>query len=110
MSEERLYLTLIAISGVSDFELELKPSHSKRYWGRYYPNISLIRLYALDEVGNQLPDEDLIREGLHELTHHIQYHHIPFWERKKGIMHDSDFWMMFKGMYESHFGKELDAV
>lgn len=107
MTEKRLYLTLIAISGVSDFELELKPTHSKKYWGRYFPQRRLIRLYALNEDGEQYSNEDLVREGLHELTHHIQYHHIPFWERKRGIMHDSDFWMMYKSMYKTHFGKEL---
>ena len=110
MTEEQLYSILVEISGVSDFHLELKQTYSKSYWGRYFPQRRLIRLYALQEDGNQYPREDLIREGLHELTHHIQYHHVPFWERKKGVMHDEDFWIMFKGMYFDHFGEELGGI
>lgn len=105
MTEESLYQKLVEISGVTDFHLELKPSYSKWYWGKYFTKRCVIRLYALDEYGNQYPDEDLIREGLHELTHHIQYHHIPFWKRKKGVMHDAEFWELFRAMQEVAFGK-----
>lgn len=100
MNEEQLYRTLVELSDVEDFKLELKPSHSANYWGMYFPARKLIRLYALDEYGNQYPDEILIKEGLHELTHHIQYNHIPFWTRKRGVMHDEMFWDIYRGMME----------
>ena len=106
LTEEKLYNILVEVSGVSDFHLELKPVYSKTYWGRYFPKKSLIRLYALKECGEQYPDEDLIREGLHELTHHIQYHHVPFWTRKKGVMHDYDFWELYNRMLKSYFKGE----
>lgn len=98
LNQEELYRKLVEISDVEDFILELKPTYSKKYWGRYFPNRKLVRLYALDENGEQYPDEDLLREGLHEVTHHIQHHHIPYWTRKFGVMHDEDFWEIFRGM------------
>lgn len=98
MNQEQLYRKLVELSDVEDFILELKPICSKKYWGRYFPERKLIRLYALDEYGNQYPEEILIREGLHELTHHIQHHHIPYWTRKFGVMHDEEFWIIFEGM------------
>lgn len=110
MTETELYNKLVSISEVSDFHLELKQTYSVSYWGRYFPDRKLIRLYALDEEGKQYPDEVLIREGLHELTHHIQYHHVPFWKRKHGIMHDDEFKYIFKEMFRNHFGKELEAI
>lgn len=105
MSENELYRTIVEISGVEDFELELKNTYSKTYWGRYFPEKRLIRLYALDENGNQYDSDILIREGLHEVTHHIQYHHIPFWRRVHGTMHDSSFYAIFNGMQKTFFGK-----
>lgn len=110
MTESELYSKLVSISEISDFHLELKQVHSKTYWGRYYPDRKLIRLYALDENGEQYSNEDLLREGLHELTHHIQYHHLPFWRREKGVMHDDGFWYIFKDMFRNYFGKELEEV
>ena len=98
MTQEELYRLLVELSDVEDFVLELKPLYSKSYWGRYFPERKLIRLYALDEDGNQFPDRILIREGLHELTHHIQYNHIPYWRRKRGVMHDDEFWDIYRGM------------
>lgn len=100
MNQEELYRTLVELSDVEDFKLELKPTYSKCYWGRYFPQRKLIRLYALDETGERYPDEILIREGLHELTHHIQYNHVPYWQRIPGVMHDAEFWKLYRGMME----------
>jgi hypothetical protein len=108
VNQEQLYHKLAEISDVDDFVLELKPIHSKAYWGRYFPARKLIRLYALDENGEQYDEAILLKEGLHELTHHIQYNHIPFWERKHGVMHDEMFWEIYKGMMNKAFhGGEL---
>lgn len=107
MNQEELYRKLVEISDVDDFVLELKPIHSSSYWGRYFTERKLIRLYQLDENGVPYPDEVLIKEGLHELTHHIQYNHIPFWKRKKGIMHDEMFWSIYKGMLKQAFKQDL---
>jgi hypothetical protein len=106
MNQVELYRKLVEISDVDDFVLELKPTHSSSYWGRYFPDRKLIRLYQLDEYDQPYPDSVLIKEGLHELTHHIQYVHIPFWKREKGVMHDSEFWEIFKGMLHKAFKNE----
>ena len=105
MTKEELYRRLVDISDVDDFLLELKPTNSKCYWGRYFPSRKLIRLYALDEVGNMYPEEVLIREGLHELAHHIQHHHVPYWTRKAGVMHDSEFILLYRNMLTLAFPK-----
>ena len=103
MDELKLYQKLVEISGVDDFILELKFVHSSTYWGRYFPERRLIRLYVLDENGEPYSESVLLKEGLHELTHHIQYHHIPFWKRQKGVMHDDMFWEIYRGMLAKAF-------
>jgi hypothetical protein len=108
MDERELYHRLVSISDVDDFVLELKPCHSKSYWGRYFPDRKLIRLYALDEFGEQYDDAILLKEGLHELTHHIQYNHIPFWTRVHGVMHDDEFWEIYRGMLQKAFRESVD--
>lgn len=108
MNESELYQKLVEISGVDDFILELKPIHSSAYWGRYFPDRKLIRLYVLDENGEYYPESVLLKEGLHELTHHIQYHHIPFWKRQKGVMHDDMFWEIYRGMLAKAFNLPLE--
>jgi len=107
MDTENLYRKLVEISDVEDFVLELKPIHSSAYWGRYYPDRKLIRLYLLDENGEAYPESILLKEGLHELTHHIQYYHIPFWKRLKGVMHDEMFWEIYRGMLGKAFNHTL---
>lgn len=98
MKQEELYRRMVEISDVEDFVLELLPTYSKSYYGRYFPNRKLIRIYALNTYGDFYSDEFLLETALHELSHHIQYYHIPFWKRKAGVMHDDEFWNIFKGM------------
>ena len=104
MNRDKLFQILVEVSGVDDFELDLTETYSSSYWGRYFPKKSLVRLYGRNEDGSKVADDILIREGLHEVTHHIQYHHLPFWERRKGVMHDSLFWYTFNKMKEQYFG------
>lgn len=110
MDSIELYNKLVDISEVDDFIIELKPIHSSAYWGRYYSDRKLIRLYLLDENGNTYPEAVLLKEGLHELTHHIQYHHIPFWKRVKGVMHDEMFWSIYRGMLSRAFNFEEENI
>jgi hypothetical protein len=105
MNEQELYTYLVEVTGISDFVLELKPIYSKAYWGRYFPARKLIRIYQLDEERNPLPDTILVKEALHELAHHVQYYHVPDWERKPGIMHDSQFWEIYRGFLDTAFDR-----
>jgi hypothetical protein len=103
MNENELYGFLCGISGISDFTLELKPIHSKMFWGRYNSASKIIRIYQLDENGNPYDDHILIRESLHELVHHIQHHHIYGWKRERGKMHDQQFWELYKSLLDKAF-------
>mgnify|MGYP006976783492 CR=1 len=107
MNEAELKELLVKLSGVRDFKLELLPKYSKSYWGRYFVVRKIIRLYALDENGEQYPDDILIREATHELAHHMQYHHIPGWKPKKGVMHDSLFHELHKAFLDKAFGRKV---
>jgi hypothetical protein len=107
MNEEELYYYLVDITGISDFVLELKPVYSKSFWGRYFPARKLIRLYQLDEEGKALPDTILVKEALHEVAHHVQYYHVPGWTRKAGIMHDSQFWEIYRGFLDKAFDRHV---
>lgn len=109
MTEQELYSYLSKISGVDDFDVQFS-GHSISFWGRYFIHRKLIRLYVLDENGKQYDDEILIREGLHELTHHIQYHHVPGWERVFGVMHDDSFYTMFKSFLDKAFNRKVPVV
>ncbi|AEZ50570.1 hypothetical protein F400_gp123 [Bacillus phage BCD7] len=99
MTEQELYNKLLKISDIGDFHLEFW-GHSEDYWARYYVNKRLIVIYDRDENGDQYDESVLIREGLHELTHHIQHCYIPFWKRlaEDGKEHDSMFWELFRAM------------
>ncbi|MMZ55969.1 hypothetical protein D1872_178450 [compost metagenome] len=107
MNQQDLMDLLVELSGISDFQLELKQTYSKCYWGRYFINRKLIRIYALDEDGTQFPDDILIREATHELAHHIQFYHVPGWERQKGIVHDEQFYEIHKALMDKAFGRNV---
>ena len=79
------------LTGLMDFTVEFKEHYSTRYWGFYLTRTKTIRLYILDEEGEYVDEEIILREALHELTHHIQWYHTPGWIRKPGIAHDKEF-------------------
>lgn len=107
MNQTQLQDKLIELSGVNDFILELKPSYSKLFWGRYFIWRKIIRLYALDEHGNQYPDDILMREATHELVHHMQYYHIAGWEPTPKQPHDEQFYELHKAFLDKVFDREV---
>jgi hypothetical protein len=98
------------VSGLQDFEVEVKPTFSKRYWAKYYPLQSLVRIYGLNENGEYYPLNILIREGLHEVAHHIQWYHTPGWRRVKGVVHDAVFKEVFADLLNRYNGGELPDI
>ncbi len=103
MDSFKLLFILREISGLNDFFIELRESYSKSYWGRYYVAKKLIVVFTLDENGEYLPEKDIIRTVTHELTHHIQWHHTPGWERRKGVMHDAGFKKLHKQLLDRFY-------
>lgn len=88
MNERDLMLELYSISGCSDALVIFKREHNPNKWGDYFIQNRVIVLYVLNERGEQYSDETLIREGIHELTHHILYHHTKDYAPKDGDEHD----------------------
>lgn len=78
----------------TNFTLELR-EYSKTYFGRYDPNSNTVTLYVFqDSSCTTLFDyEDLLLTFVHEIVHCIQWHDSSF-VRRKGVMHDVDFYRL----------------
>lgn len=73
------------------FNLLLK-GYNKRLWGKYDPSTKNIILYIhCDSFGGIRDKEDIIECLIHEYVHHEQWNN-PLFIRKKGVMHNKDFW------------------
>lgn len=97
--QEQLYNRLISdlkkLGIPLNFELEVKP-YSKSYYGRYNPNTNKITVYAYEDKNctRVYSYDSLLDTVIHEFTHYIQYTN-PNYKRVKGVMHDSNFWVLF---------------
>ena len=78
-----------------DFTLELK-SFSKTYYGRYDPNSNKITVYIYEDKSHtcMYSYEDILMTCIHEAVHSIQWHDKSF-VRRKGVMHDTDFFRLY---------------
>ncbi len=84
---------------VDDVNVVVK-KRSKCFWGRYYDygtpkdKRPRIIIYAL-KLGCDEPYSNsiLLYNSIHEMVHYIQYHD-PKFIRKKGVMHDADFYSL----------------
>lgn len=106
MTSDKLKDMLFVCSQVNDFELVILPRHSKRHWALYYPGEKLIEIYGNDSKGKQYPLDVLLREALHELAHHFQYTHIPFWTPGEDD-HDPMFWELYQNLLDRAFGENI---
>ena len=75
-------------------------SAAKTYYGRYFPNKQnnikpriFIYPYA-NEYGDLLHYFNILDTAIHEFIHHLQYTD-PNFKRKKGVMHDTQFWKLY---------------
>lgn len=78
------------------FKLQLK-SYSKTYYGRYSPKTKTITLYLYQDPTGIVPVDyrSLFLTAIHEATHCIQWSDKSF-VRKKGIMHNQEFYRLFR--------------
>lgn len=74
MTERALKDVLVSLSGFDDFTVRIVYSSNKQVYAYYYVDKKIIEIYAFDE-DKQLSDEELIKSGLHELTHHVLINH-----------------------------------
>lgn len=92
---DSLLQDLRAIGIQENFNLDIKP-YSKTFFGRYNPNTDTVILYVYqDKDCSRLYDyEDLLLTAIHEIVHYIQWHD-PNFTRRKGIMHDPEFYSLY---------------
>lgn len=75
--EKKLQKEFERITGLSDFKVTLVPQYSAEIYGKYYIDSKHIYLFTKTVSGGDYPEEVIVREGIHELAHHIQYNHLP---------------------------------
>lgn len=82
---------------VNEVDIDIK-EYSKTFWGRYFPSSvnpkMVLYVYQQKNCREMYPYSVLLVNAIHEMVHHIQYSD-PCYIRKKGIMHDSQFWKLF---------------
>ena len=84
---------------VDEVSLELRP-YSKTYYGNYFPTEDpelkpRVWIYPYRSAeGMYLSYSKICESGIHEMCHHIQYKD-PSYKRKRGVMHDTDFWNLY---------------
>ena len=91
----RLLTDLRKVGINESFRLELRP-YSKTYFGRYDPNVDKVTLYVYEDKSctRYIKYEDLFMTLIHEAIHCIQWHDNTF-VRRKGVMHDAEFYRLF---------------
>lgn len=88
-----------------DFTLELK-SFSKTYFGRYDPNSNKITVYIYEDKSHtsMYSYVDILMTCIHEAVHSIQWHDESF-VRRKGVMHDADFFRLY-----NHYSDKAKSI
>lgn len=97
--KHRIFRDLKKAGLPTDFELDLR-GYSKRLEGTYNPNTKVVIVYAR-EVDGMLRDYDEILEiALHEAVHHYQWNYEEDFVRKRGIMHNANFYKKYNESVE----------
>lgn len=109
VTSDNLKESLFICSRLNDFELVIEDTYNPQQWAQYEFDTHTIRLYGNDAKGKQYPFEILLREALHELAHHFQYLHVPFWTPDPDSddpYHDELFWNIYQSLLDTAFGKD----
>lgn len=92
-----------------DYQLELK-NYSKKYYGRYvrkpyygkYIGRVFVYLFKSSDQKELYAYQDILSTTVHEVCHHIQYED-PDFVRKKGVMHDKQFWDLYNSYMSRYY-------
>lgn len=109
MTSRELTREIRRLSGVKDFRLRFRNAYNPERWAEYRPHTKTIIIYTLDSAGNRYEDHILLREALHELAHHIQFNHVPFWQYNSLEEHDAGFWEIYQQLTRLAFGEHAEA-
>lgn len=90
---------------VDEVDLFIRP-YSSTYYGRYFPVYDekrikpKIYIYPFENKKGKLMKYDVVLDtAIHEFCHHIQYSSGSY-VRKKGVMHDTQFWKLYNHYIE----------
>lgn len=103
MTEDKLRRKFVSLTGLNDFVVIFKKEFNEDKWGEYLIDHKVILLYVLDEEGNEYEDDILEVEGIHELAHHIQYHHTEGFAPTKRTEHGSVFRKTFTRLLKIYY-------
>lgn len=85
---------------VDEFDIVVRP-YSKSFYGRYFPEyggkVAEVRVYPYQykKFKVMFPYSTVLYHTIHEVCHHIQYTD-PNYVRKKGVMHDPQFFSLLE--------------
>lgn len=90
---------------ISTVDLIIK-EFSSSYYGRYYPSVNssvkpriIIYPFKTKDLVEMYDYGDILNTVIHEFCHHLQYMN-PNFVRKRGIMHDTEFWNLYNNYTE----------
>lgn len=103
LSEEELHQRLVTDLSrlklpVEEFEVVIRP-YSKTLYGRYYyayngrPAEVRVYPYRTKNMKVMFSYSTILYHAIHETCHHLQFTN-PSWVRKKGVMHDPEFYKL----------------
>ena len=109
----------LSVIGLDPSELDYQlffRDYSKTYYGRYVRKnyygeivpIVIVYLFRNKEKTALYDYEDIISTTIHEICHHLQYSDETF-IRKKGVMHNKQFWELYHKYMNLYFEK-CDSV
>lgn len=91
--KQKLLKDIDTVGLPTDFELELR-GYSKTYNGRYDIKKEKVILYSLKKNGELRDYRILLRYTIHEAIHHYQWKHDINYVRKRGVMHNAEFYKL----------------
>lgn len=109
MTSRELSRELQRLTGIKDFRLRFRHAYHAERWAEYRPHTKTIIIYSRDCQGRPYDRDVLLREALHELAHHIQFNHVPFWQYNAREEHDAGFWDIYQQLMRLAFGNGAKA-
>lgn len=100
MTDLNLTYDMCMLGNIADFLILYKNEYSENYNGVYYINHKVAVIYLLDDEGHQISNWQLKKTAIHELTHHILYHHTEDYD---GVEHGYDFKKLFNKLLNDYY-------
>lgn len=107
MTQTKLLKEMYLLTRLHDFLIILSNEYNPKDWGYYYPDNKVVVIFTLDEDGQRIDNDSIIRIACHELAHHIQHHHTKGYEVKDGDEHDEKFKEIFAKLLQKYYNGNI---